>query len=154
MVQQAMRVVEIHPTELGLGGGRLTMVAPSGQATVENRLDQASLAALTQKDIRDILSKEGGQIRFGLTSVVTGDGEVEPHKDGPNFEKFARAVSELPKPTTFSLSLLYKGDPSLGNNLVSGTLVVVPAVLRTTAASKERAMELGKALHKHQQEKC
>lgn len=154
MVRQAMRILEIHPTDLSLGGGRLTMIAPSGQTTVENRLDRNDLATLSQKDVRNLMSKEGGQIRFGLTSVVIGEGEVEPHKDGPRFEKFALAVSELPKPTTFSLSLFYKGDSTSEHNLVSGAVVVVPAVLKTTAASKEDALELGKALHKYQTENC
>lgn len=154
MAKQAMRILEVFPKDQDIQEGRLTMVSPAGQAVVENRLSRDEMAPLSEQDIIEVLSKDGGQLTFGLTSVVVGGGKIEPHKDGSSFERFAKSIGDLQKPTTFSLSILYQGNAASPDSLVSGTVVAMPAIFRATAVSKDKAVELGKALHAYQQENC
>lgn len=154
MAKQAMRILEVFPKDQDIKGGRLTMVSPTGQTVVEDRLSQEEIAPLSEQDLFAILSKDGGQFTFSLASVVVGGGKIEPHKDGPSFERFAESIGDLKKPTTFSLSILYQGDEASAENLVSGTAVAIPAIFRTTAVSQKKAVELGEALYAYQKENC
>ena len=148
LLDRAEEMAALVPDALSGRGGTLTLHAPDGTTTTQERV-AGPLGAMSRETLREILEAPGGNLVFRHTVMMKLDGEgapiAAPHEDGPAFDAFADAVSGLPPPATFAVARSYLAADGPEPVLISG-MVTVPKAIQLRLGSLEAARAFGRHL--------